>query len=59
MLANLLGPSVSLFQNKILTFALVLLGPSEASTASSSGVTAHQVQNPRGSLSLSRAKESD
>ena len=38
------------FQNKILTFALVLVGPSEASTTSSSGVKTHQVQNPRGSL---------
>ena len=33
-------------QNKILTFALVLVGPSKASTDSSSGVTAHQVQCP-------------
>ena len=39
-----------IFQNNFFDFGLVLVGPSEASTASSSGVTAHQVQNPRGIL---------
>ena len=35
-----------LFQNKNLTFALVLVGPSKASIDPSSGVTAHPVQCP-------------
>ena len=40
----------TVFQNEILTLALGFVGPSEASTASSSEVKAHQVQNPHESL---------